>query len=297
MSLSIGCVVLLAGASTVARAQYISAPDSASACLLSIPDSALLPVPVYAQAELVDSTDRPLLPGIDLLTQEVADRVRASLGATADQLPSAAPEVTWRALDGTLDVVLHRDGGVSSTVHRSEDFNRADTTAQQLLARALGVVAANGHYFMVWPEGFERDSVGFRVAMHYPMVNGQGVIGTLSLRQGFPLFSVPVPREEPVEVERNPKVEYPVWLIDRRVTGGVLLQFIVDTAGVADLSTVKDLWPASRPRPSGQTRQYYESFRRAIVRALPEARFKPARIGGCKVRQLVQMPFGFGLRR
>jgi hypothetical protein len=297
ISLSIGCLALLAGTSTVARAQEINAPDSASICLLNIPDSTLRPVPVYAQAKLVDSTDRPILPGIDLLMQEVAGRVRASLGASADQLPSGAPAVTWRALDGTLDVVVHRDGNVSSAVRKSEDFNRADTTAAQLLERALGAVAADGHYFMIWPEGIEHDSVAFRIAMHYPMVSGQGVVGTLSLRQGFPLFFVPVPKEEPVEVERQPKVDYPVWLIDRRVTGGLLLQFIVDTTGLADLSTVKDLWPSSRPRPSGQTRQYYESFRRAIVRALPDARFKPARIGGCKVRQLVQMPFGFDLAR
>ena len=32
------------------------------------------------------------------------------------------------------------------------------------------------------------------------------------------------------------------------------------------------------------------------VRDIPDARFKPARIGGCRVRQLVQMPFGFTLR-
>lgn len=297
MSLSIGAVGLLAGTPTVARAQYINAPDSASICLLNIPDSTLRPVPVYAQAELVDSTDRPILPGIDLLTQEVADRVRASLGAAADELPSGAPAVTWRALDGPLDVVVHRDGSVSSAVHQSEDFNRADTTAARLLANALGAVAENGHYFIVWPEQLDHDSVAFRVAMHYPMVDGQGVAGTLSLRQGFPLFSVPVPREEPVEVEQGPKVQYPGWLIGRGVSGGVLLQFIVDTAGRADLSTVKDLWPPSRPRLTGQKRQYYESFRRAIVRALPDARFKPARIGGCRVRQLVQMPFGFTLAR
>jgi hypothetical protein len=296
--LSIGCAVLFTAAPLVARAQETSAPrDSESSCLMSIPDSALRPVAVYVQAELVDSTERSILPGIDLLTQEVADSVRSSLGAAEDQLPSGEPAVTWRALDATLEAVVYRDGRFSSAVHQSEDSNRADTTAAHLLARALAAVTANGGYFMIWPDGFEADSVAFRLAMHHPLVNGQGIVGTLSLRRAFALFSARVPTEEPVEVRRRVRPRYPEDLPEKGVSGNVIMQFIVDTTGRAEMATVKDLWPTSRPRLTGDKGKYYEDFRRSVIQSIARDRFEPARIGGCKVRQLVQMPFGFRLRR
>jgi hypothetical protein len=296
--LSIGWVALFTTASPVARTQEGGTPrDSAQSCLSSIPDDALHAVPVYVQARLVDSTDGPILPGIDLLTQEVANSVRSSLGATADQLPSGEPAVTWRALDSRLDVVVHRDGRVSSAVYQSADSNRADTAAAHLLARSLGAVTADGGYFMVWPDGFEADSVAFHLAMYHPFVNGQGVVGTLSLRRAFALFSVRVPAQEPVEVKRRLQPKYPKDFPMRGISGSLLMQFVVDTMGRAEMATVKDLWPPNRPHPTGEMRGYYEAFRKEVVKSIAGDRFKPARIGGCTVRQLVQMPFAFRLRK
>jgi len=296
ISLTIGAVALLVSIPTVARAQAGDTPAApAQSCLSSIPDSLLRSVPVYLQAELVDSVDRPVLPGIDLLTQEVADSVRASFGATADQLPNADPPLTWRALDVRLDVVLRRDGHVYSAVHLSDEGYRPDSAAALLLARALAAVAKNDEYFVIWPDGLKSDSVAFHFEMHYPFVNGRGDVGTLSLRQAFALFSVRVPASEPVVPMRVLHPEYAEELQLNGVAGNLIMQFIVDTTGRAEMATVKDIWPSDRPRLTGDKGVFYETFRRAVVRSIARDRFEPARIGGCKVRQLVQMPFGFRL--
>lgn len=298
ISLSIGAVALLAGAPNFARAQASDPPATpASSCLASIPDSLLRSVPVYLQAELVDSLDRPILPGIDLLTQELADSVRASLGATAGELPDAEPALTWRALDSRLDVVLRRDGRVLSTLHLSGEGYEPDSAAVLLLARAVAAVAKNGKYFVIWPDGLESDSVAFRLAMRYPFVDGRGDVATLSLRQAFALFSVRVPTMEPVVPARLVHPEYAEELELGGVEGNLVMQFVVDTTGSAEMATVKDLWPSDRPRLTGDKGVFYETFRKAIVRSISRDRFEPARIGGCKVRQVVQMPFGFRLRR
>ncbi len=298
ISLAIGAVVLLTNAPRVARAQMSDAvAPPAPSCLASIPDSLLRSVAVYIQAELVDSTDRSLLPGIDLLTQEVADGVRASLGAAADQLPNAEPPLTWRALDARLDMVLRRDGHVHSAVHVSDGSYRPDSAAAFLLARALAAVAKGDQYFMIWPDASKSDSVAFRLEMRYPFVNGRGDVGTLDLRQAFALFSIRVPTSEPAVATRLLHPAYAAELQAKGVAGNLVMQFIVDTTGRAEMATVKDVWPSDRPRLTGEKGEYYESFRKAIVQSIARDRFEPARIGGCKVRQLVQMPFGFRLRQ
>lgn len=302
--LSVGCAALLATKPAAVSAQEVGVSrDPASSCVMSIPDSALWRVTVYLQAEVRDSTDRPLLPGLDLLTQEVADSVRSSLGAAVDQLPNGEPTVTWRGTDASLLVEAYRDGRITSRLQTpeapvdtdsyAESFRADDSASVQLLARALVSVSGNGDYFMIWPDGFERDSVAFRLVMHRPRVDSHGSVTPFEARQAFPLFRAGVPTEEPVVTKRRPHVNYPERLQERRVIGNLLMQFIVDTTGRAEMETVKDLWPSSKPRLTGELGGYYDSFRRAIVHALANATFEPARIGGCKVRQLVQMPFGF----
>lgn len=301
--LSIGCAALLATMFAAVRAQGNGIPrDASSSCLTSIPDSALRAVVVYVEAELVDSTDRPMLPSLDLLAQEVADSVRASLGAAARELPNGEPAVTWRALGTDLVVVVRRDGRIASRLPTSEltsstDINRPDTSAAHLLALGIAAVAGDHLYFTVWPDEFKLDSVAFRLVLHYPLVNDSGVAAPIQARQAFALFTVRVPTEEPVTVKHQSTPKYPENFPEKGVTGDLIMQFIVDTTGRAEMVTVKDLWPPSRPRLTGELGRYYETFRRAVIQSISRDRFEPARIGGCKVRQLVQMPFGFRVSR
>jgi hypothetical protein len=63
------------------------------------------------------------------------------------------------------------------------------------------------------------------------------------------------------------------------------------------METVRDLWPADRPRLTGELGRHYRGFLAAATRAMKDARFEPARLGGCPVPQLVAVPFAFKLNR
>jgi periplasmic protein TonB len=65
----------------------------------------------------------------------------------------------------------------------------------------------------------------------------------------------------------------------------VLVQFVVDTAGRADMASVRIL------------RANYREFVEAVLKVLPEYRFQPATVNGCPARMYVQLPFAFAIRR
>ena len=65
------------------------------------------------------------------------------------------------------------------------------------------------------------------------------------------------------------------------VSGCVIVQFVVDTLGHADRSTLKLLVYSHR------------RFVESLWDALPKMRFSPAELDGRKVRQLVHQPFTF----
>lgn len=76
---------------------------------------------------------------------------------------------------------------------------------------------------------------------------------------------------------------YPDSLRTARVPGNALAQFVVDTNGVVDPSTVK-IVSATNPL-----------FADAVQNALPNMRFLPAIVNGRKIRQLVQQPIIFNI--
>jgi protein TonB len=61
------------------------------------------------------------------------------------------------------------------------------------------------------------------------------------------------------------------------------VEFVVDTSGTADVSSFRVL-SSDDPR-----------FTAAVRAALPQMRFAPSRVDGRKVRQLLRLPFRFGL--
>jgi TonB family protein len=82
-------------------------------------------------------------------------------------------------------------------------------------------------------------------------------------------------------VAGNPTPRYPDALVQQRVSGEVLAQFVVDTTGRADLSTFKVL-KATNPQ-----------FVEAVRSVLGSWKFTPAEVGRHTVKQLLQMPFAF----
>ena len=90
--------------------------------------------------------------------------------------------------------------------------------------------------------------------------------------------------EKPVTPQPgNQGPRYPDLLRSANVEGEVLVQFVVDTAGHADMTSFKVL------------KTSHDLFTAAVRGTLPSMQFYAAQVGGRKVKQLVQMPFQFSL--
>ena len=85
---------------------------------------------------------------------------------------------------------------------------------------------------------------------------------------------------------------YPAALKEAKIEGQVLVQFVVDENGAADVRTLKIL----KPRVD-RNEVVHTEFEDAIREALPNMKFIPATVGGVAVKQLVQTPFQFSLTK
>jgi len=85
--------------------------------------------------------------------------------------------------------------------------------------------------------------------------------------------------------EGNTPPTYPPVLRAGNIEGNVLVSFVVDTSGRADMSTFNVI------------KTTHDLFTAAVRQHLPQMKFIPAEIGGHKVKQLVQMPFVFTLNK
>jgi len=77
---------------------------------------------------------------------------------------------------------------------------------------------------------------------------------------------------------------YPDVLRAVRIEGDVVIEFVVDTLGRAELAGLQVV-SSTNPR-----------FTESVLRAMTTARFLPAEAGGARVRQLVRLPFAFSLK-
>lgn len=78
---------------------------------------------------------------------------------------------------------------------------------------------------------------------------------------------------------------YPLALLKQGIQGSVYTQYVVDTSGFADTTSLRIL-KATHP-----------DFTTAVREALPYMRFSPARLGTRKVRQLVEQEFTFRIEQ
>lgn len=114
----------------------------------------------------------------------------------------------------------------------------------------------------------------------------RGVVGgeVKHVDQQQPYFSYEVEKAAiPFADNRPPR--YPDRLRDMNIEGTVLVEFVIDTAGRADLSTFKVL------------KTTHVAFSDAVRGELPHWRFYPAEVGGRKVKVLVQQPIEFALAK
>ncbi|MFL5563354.1 MAG: hypothetical protein ACJ79K_17955 [Gemmatimonadaceae bacterium] len=287
-------VALAASLPLTASAQFRGAPKASGTC----GNSPLYRVPVYATLEMVDR-DHPLPPpDLQNLLQAVVDRADTLLGGRPGVLPRGEPAITGNAIGRDIIVSWHRDGKLTSTIDGETDprFNASNLAGARLLARALDSAQKAGDIFLTWPAAATGDSIGFTIELRAAEVDGSGKVYPVHASLGIPAMSLDVSTEEPVKILKAPRIDYPSYSQAGHATGVVLMQYVVDTSGRADMSTVKDLWPKNKPRPVDETSEFYREFRRAAERAIADARYIPASIGGCPVRQMVQQPFTFALR-
>jgi protein TonB len=78
---------------------------------------------------------------------------------------------------------------------------------------------------------------------------------------------------------------YPVEMLKQGVQGSVVTQYVVDTTGFADTTSLKIMSTT------------HEQFSDAVRAALPYMRFFPAKVGSKKVRQLVEQEFSFKIEQ
>ena len=289
----VGTLALLS-CSAAAFAQNVHPTDTLawSSCVERLPPSAFRRVVVYAYVDLRDSVSVAFAQSADNFMQDLVTTAQRQLGMRENKLPVGEPAVSWRTADKSLHLVAYKDGRI---VVADRDSIRPGTTAW-LGARALDSVSTVGQ--LEWSGDSARDSVRFDIAFIRPVLDSAGH-GEMPKhrRAALAVFSVLAPWERQVAAKPgNRAPHYPDEARHEGYSASILLNFIVDTTGRAEPWTIHDLWPKEKPRPTGWDLEAYEGFLNETERALREMEFYPARIGGCPVKQLVQMPFVFRLR-
>ena len=100
----------------------------------------------------------------------------------------------------------------------------------------------------------------------------------------LPSGKVYVDAEVDREVQRDPTSaapEYPPYLMENRIEGSLTVEFVVDTTGGADSTSLRVIH-SSHP-----------AFEQSLRAALPHMRFVPAELAGRLVRQWVRQEFRF----
>ena len=78
---------------------------------------------------------------------------------------------------------------------------------------------------------------------------------------------------------------YPATMRAAGIAGSARFRFVVDTLGRVELATVERI------------ESTHEAFAVAVRESLPRMRFRAACFGGRSVRQLVEFPIAFNIKR
>lgn len=104
---------------------------------------------------------------------------------------------------------------------------------------------------------------------------------TLAVPSDDSVYSILNVEETAVRTEGSAAPAYPPELIQQGIEGSVLANFVIDTTGRAD-STSIEILQATHPL-----------FVQSVRSAIPGMRFSPAMVQGRKVRQMVEQRFQF----
>lgn len=284
--------LLLAIGASRAEAQYVDDPG-VRACIASIPASAFTRVPIFLVAEMPDEPAGPRRAAADAFTARVATRLRLALGAGPDEVPAADSVLDWRRVGGTLEVTVHPDGRHSWAPPETQ--TSSDTLylpGRALLERALQASVDAGEGIR-WPEGAGTGPLTFDLLFREPEIARDLTVTLPRMRVTAPVFSMSMPWSQPVVQLQPPRIEFPKAALEVGAEGTVALRFVVDTIGRVERSSIRQVRPRGTSRPAVAGGTYSQDFVTAARQSLGTARYAPATVGGCTVRQLVQQPFDF----
>jgi hypothetical protein len=290
-------LALLASAAAPLRAQfaYVVKPSSEQ-CLATLPRDGFARVPVVLVPTIGDTTQRAIVPQVALLLQSVVEFARTRAGMSADSVPPGEPALDWRQLIGDLLVVAHRDGRLAWRVDNNTGGRALGDSAARWLAGALSAARDAKEAFFAWPDGLRGDSAVVRVAFMRPWVDATGAVQPLRAELPVSAFTLAVPRETPVRVEREPRIHFPDGQLRVRGAARIVLQFVVDTTGRIEAGSVHEVLPDAVARDPMFKSSAYLEFLKSVTDGLLTGRYLPARVGACTLPQLVQQAFEFGVR-
>jgi len=286
--------ILASIACPAAAASQVAALDMSTlahnACADTVTPQRFVTTTIFQSAVSADTLSA-LTAQLDLISQQVAARARAVLGAGPNMVPEDDTLANWRHLSGTLplEVVFYRD---RPSVWRVD--SAADTSSARLLAVYSDVLRqmSPNDLWVVWPPGFASDSVVLRFALgpnDPPRATHQPRFAVFSLPMGVVAQSHALPNHV-----AHP--QYPYDAEFRRVIATLTMDFVIDTTGHPDSTTLKDETPPPKVFDFPRAEMYYREFVAATRKAILASTFHPARYGGCAVRELVRAPYAFRFR-
>jgi hypothetical protein len=268
-------------------------PASAAnaACINALPAAELHRSIVYLHAEVSDSGNSSLAPQAALMASQVADTMRVRMGGTSTLLPSGDSLIKPSTIPAQLVVTLHADGSAT----RVGEGQYGDTVTPALLEASFDAIRKNGDGAMVWPDGYTADSVVVKLILSSAdVVHNAAIAQSRTRHEHFAVFDALLPiARAALPRHGNPDPRYPFQNRVHHVSGNLLLQFVVDTSGHAVLNTMHDVWPADKPRLTGELGGYYDEFLAATMDAVLKWKFYPAFMGSCAIPQTVQLPISY----
>ena len=265
---------------------------AAHVCLDTLSDANLTRVTVSQRAVLTE-TDPAVLTQGALISQHIAAAARVALGSAGDSLPAGNALGVWRqSLEHLpLAIVIHKDGPFSW--HRDGGAQAANAKLTAFYERVLRAIPPDS-LWMVWPDGYAPDSVAMRldIMSDNPYENAPSMRATL-----FPVFTAQGLARTSAAVDVRVDPPYPKDAVGDSITGRVSMAVVIGTDGRADSSTIRVDEPSAALLATSPMAHYYREFIDASRAVVMRETFRPARIGGCVIRQVVHLSFDYLARK
>lgn len=233
---------------------------------------------MYASLQAIAPASDGVRATLPSLTDGIVPMLRRpkAFGFIPDSLGHGKRAIRLAAyMSGAVGFTLDRDGNVLGFRYVRDHLPLRGMVQAVLDAEARGV-------FREALRGTAFDSLVLALVMSSEVPANESSVEVFTFMFPPQPFYFDFQVERPALVrEGNPAPRYPAHMMMEERNGDVLVQFVIDATGAADMQTLRVL------------RSNHESFTKAVRDVLPRYRFYPAEHQGCPVRMFVQMPFTF----